>query len=146
MSDDFFRRLDQILQNSSIGTTSCIDQIRAIDWQCWAEIAGNVIAKHTQLLLNGKNGIVYADSPIWAHSVNQKRVRLLKAIQDRGFVIDSLQVRSQPSKPIGEDCRKKRKPSAISLEVAEMLKQTATGTVNDQLRMSLLKLSKLAAK
>ena len=90
MSNDFFRRLDKILQNTTLGRTSSVDQIKAIDWKCWAGIAGDVIANHTQLVLNGKDGIVYAESPVWAHSVNQQRIRLLEAIRNKGLNVDSL--------------------------------------------------------
>ena len=85
MSYYSFRRVDQILKNESFGTTNSLDQIHAIDWECWAEIAGNAIADHTQVVLNGKSGIVYANSPVWAHTVNQQRIRLLKAMRNKGF-------------------------------------------------------------
>ena len=142
MSNDFFRRLDKILQNSSLGRTSSVDQIKAIDWKCWAGIAGDVIANHTQLVLNGKDGIVYAESPVWAHSVNQQRIRLLEAIRNKGLNVDSLEVRSQPSKLVGKNKRDGKKPSSIPQEAAHTLEQTAAEIENEQLRSALIRLSK----
>jgi len=142
MSNDFFRRLDKILRDSSLGRTNSVDQIEAIDSECWAGIAGDVIANHTQLVLNGKDGIVYAESPVWAHSVTQQRIRLLEAIRNKGLNVDSLEVRSQPSKLVGTNKRDGKKPSRIPQEAAYTLEQTAAEIENEQLRSALIRLSK----
>ena len=146
MSYYSFRRVDQILKNESFGTTNSLDQIHAIDWECWAEIAGDAIADHTQVVLNGKSGIVYANSPVWAHTVNQQRIRLLKAMRDKGFSIDSLQVRSRPLESIRKNKRIGKRPSAIPVEATQTIEETAKEIEHEQLRLALLRLSRFGQK
>ena len=146
MSYYSFRRLDQILKNKSFGTTRSLDQIQAIDWKCWTEIAGNSIAAHTQVVLNGRSGIVYADSPVWAHTVNQQRIRLLKAMRNKGFSIDSLQVRSRPLESIRKNKKIEKKPSAIPVEARQAIEETAKEIEHEQLRLALLRLSRFGQK
>ena len=73
--------------------------VRTLDPEFWREIAGETISSHTQVLLEGTDAVVYADSPVWAHSVNQKRLTLLDSMHRKGLEVDTIRVRNQPPEP-----------------------------------------------
>ena len=143
MGDLPFRRVDELLQDSSAGIINPRAAILAVDPGIWLDIAGEVISSHTHVLLEGRDAVIYADSPVWAHSVNQQRLTLLDSMRHKGLEVDTIRVRNQPpeSKRTTRP-RSERKPSLISRDTAHLLEQTATIVDHEALRLALLRLSR----
>lgn len=142
MGDFPFRRVDELLQDPSAGMINPSAAIQAVDPGTWHDIAGEIIASHTHVLLKGRDAVVYADSPIWAHSVNQQRLSLLDSMRRKGLEVDSIRVRNQPPEPRHTRSRSEQKPSPISTDAAHTLEQTATTVNHEELRFALLRLSR----
>jgi len=142
MSNSPFRRVKEFLKNDSAGATNLIDQIQVINSKLWAEITGDLISSHTHVILQGREAIVYADSAVWAHSVNQQRITFLQAMRDKGLIIDSIQVRNQLREPQRSNKSAERKPAAIPPNAARILEQTAITVHDKELQLALLKLSR----
>ncbi len=81
MGDLPFRRVDELLQDPCAGMVDRSATIQAVDSGMWHDIVGGTIASHTHVLLEGRDVVVYADSPVWAHSVNQQRLTLLDSMR-----------------------------------------------------------------
>ena len=146
MGDLPFRRMDELLQDPPAGMIDPSTAIQALDPGIWHDIAGEIIASHTHVLLEGQDAVVYADSPVWAHSVNQQRLTLLDSMRRKGLVVDTIRVRNQPPEPRRTRPRSERKPSPISKDTAHTLEQTATTVVHEALRLALLRLSQHRSK
>ena len=141
-----FRRVDELLQDPSAGMSDSNAAIQAVNSATWQEIAGEIISSHTHVLLEGRNAVVYADSPVWAHSVNQQRLTLLDSMRRKGLEVDTIRVRNQPPEPGHTRPRLERKPSPISKDAAHTLEQTATTVTHEALRLALLRLSQHGSK
>ena len=141
MADLPFRRVDELLQDTSEGMINPSTAIQAVNSGTWHDIAGEIISSHTHVLLEGRDAVVYADSPIWAHSVNQQRLTLLDSMRRKGLEVDTIHIRNQPPEPKGTRPRSERKPSPISTDAARALKQTATTIDHEALHLALLRLS-----
>jgi hypothetical protein len=146
MGDSRFRRVDEFLQDMSVGSISPSTAIQAVDSGTWREIAGEVISTHSYLLLEGRDALVYTDSPVWAHSVNQQRRTLLDSMRHKGLKVDTIRVRNRPPESPRIGSQSERKPSPISKEAAHTLEQTATTVVHEALRLALLRLSQHGSK
>jgi hypothetical protein len=107
----------------------------------WREVAGKKISDHANAMLEGRDLIIYTDSPVWAHVVSQQRISLLEAMRKRGMILDSAQVRNKPPQPKHEANQIHAKPAPIPSEASEALKQTAETIDNQALRLALLRLS-----
>ena len=142
MGDLPFRRVDELLQDTSDGMINPSTVIQAVDPGTWQDIVGETISSHTHVLLEGRNAVVYADSPVWAHSVNQKRLTLLDSMRRKGLEVDTIRVRNQPPESRHTNLRSERKPSPISKDAAHTLEQTATAVDHEALRLALLRLSR----
>ena len=141
MGDLPFRRVDELLQDTSEGMISPSTTIQAVNSGTWQDIAGEIISSHSHVLLEGRNAVVYADSPVWAHSVNQKRLTLLDSMRRKGLEVDTIRVRNQPPEPQHTSPQSERKPSPISKNAVHTLEQTAATIVHAELRQALLRLS-----
>ena len=146
MGDLPFRRVDELLQDPSADMINPRAQIKAVDPEIWLDIAGEIISPHTHVLLEGRDAVIYADSPVWAHSVNQQRLTLLDSMRHKGLEVDTIRVRNQPPEPRHTRPRSERKPSPISADAAHTLEQTATTVVHEALRLALLRLSQHGSK
>lgn len=146
MGDLPFRRVDELLQDPSAGMTDSNAAIQPVDLGIWHDIAGDVISSHTHVLLEGRDAVVYADSPVWAHSVNQQRLTLLNSMRRKGLVVDTIRVRNLPPESRRTRPRSERKPSPISTDAAHTLEQTATTVNHEALRLALLRLSRHGSK
>jgi hypothetical protein len=142
MIDLPFRRVDELLQDTSKGMIDTSTAIQAVNPLTWQDIAGEIISSHTHVLLEGRDAVVYADSPVWAHSVNQQRLTLLDSMRRRGLEVDTIRVRNQPPEPGYTNLRSERKPSPISTNTARALEQAATTVDHEALRLALLRLSR----
>ena len=142
MGDFPFRRVDELLQDPPAGMIDPSTAIQALDPWIWHDIAGEIIASHTRVLLEGQDAVVYADSPVWAHSVNQQRLTLLDSMRRKGLVVDTIRVRNQPPEPRRTRPRSERKPSPMSTDAAHTLKQAATIVDHEALRLALLRLAR----
>ena len=142
MGDFPFRRVDELLQDPCAGMVDRSATIQAVDSGMWHDIAGGTIASHTHVLLEGRDAVVYADSPVWAHSVNQQRLTLLDSMRHKGLEVDTIRVRNQPPESKRRSPRSERKPSLISRDTAHLLEQTATIVDHEALRLALLRLSR----
>ena len=146
MGDLPFRRVDELLQDTSEGMINPSTAIQAVNSGTWHDIAGEIISSHTHVLLEGRDAVVYADSPVWAHSVNQQRLTLLDSMRHKGLEVDTIRVRNQPPEPRHTNPRSERKPSPISKDAAHTLEQTATTVTHGALRLALLRLSQHGSK
>ena len=142
MGDLPFRRVDELLQDTSEGMINPSTAIQAVNSGTWHDIAGEIISSHTHVLLEGRDAVVYADSPVWAHSVNQQRLTLLDSMRHKGLEVDTIRVRNQPPEPRRTNTQSERKPSPISPDAAHTLEQTATTVDHEALRLALLRLSR----
>ena len=142
MSNLPFRRVDELLQDASAGIYNPTTSFQAVDSEIWHEIAGENIASHTRALLEGRDVVIYADSPVWAHSVNQQRLTLLDSIRRNGLDVNTIRVRHEPPEPRRIYPRSKQIPSFISTDAARILKQTATTIDHEALRLALMRLSR----
>ena len=142
MGDLPFRRVDELLQDTSEGMINPSTAIQAVNSGTWQDIAGEIISSHTRVLLEGRDAVVYADSPVWAHSVNQQRLTLLDSMRHKGLEVDTIRVRNQPPESKRTRPRSERKPSLISRDTAHILEQTATIVDHEALRLALLRLSR----
>ena len=142
MGDLPFRRVDELLQDPRAGMLDRSAAIQAVDSGMWHDIAGGTIASHTHVLLEGRDAVVYADSPVWAHSVNQQRLTLLDSMRRKGLVVDTIRVRNQPPEPRRTRTRSERKPSPMSTDAALTLEQAATTVDHEALRLALLRLAR----
>ena len=142
MGDLPFRRVDKLLQDSSEGMINPSTAIQAVNSGTWQDIAGEIISSHTHVLLEGRDAVVYAESPVWAHSVNQQRLTLLDSMRHKGLEVDAIRVRNQPPESKRTRPRSERKPSLISRDTAHLLEQTATIVDHEALRLALLRLSR----
>ena len=142
MGDFPFRRLDELLQDPSAGMINPSAVIQAVDPGIWHDIAGEIIASHTHVLLEGRDAVIYTDSPVWAHSANQQRLTLLDSMRRKGLEVDTIRVRNQPPEPRRASPRSERKPSPISKDAVYTLEQTATTVDHEALRLALLRLSR----
>ena len=142
MGDLPFRRVDELLQDPPAGMIDPSTAIQALDPGIWHDIAGEIIASHTHVLLEGRDAVVYADSPVWAHSVNQQRLTLLDSMRRKGLVVDTIRVRNQPPEPRRTRPRSERKPSPMSTDAAHTLEQAATTVDHEALRLALLRLAR----
>ena len=142
MGDLPFRRVDELLQDPSADIINPCTEIKAVDPGIWLDIAGEIISSHTHVLLEGRDAVIYADSPVWAHSVNQQRLTLLDSMRHKGLEVDTIRVRNQPPESKRTRPRSERKPSLISRDTAHILKQTATIVDHEALRLALLRLSR----
>ena len=142
MGDLPFRRVDKLLQDLSAGMIDPSTVIQAVNPEIWRDIAGQIISSHTHVLLVQRDAVVYADSPVWAHSVNQQRLTLLESMRRKGFEVDTIRVRNQPPESKRTSPRSERKPSLISRDTAHLLEQTATIVDHEALRLALLRLSR----
>ena len=146
MGDLPFRRVDKLLQAPAAGRINPSTAIQAVNSETWQDIAGEIISSHTHVLLEGRDAVVYAESPVWAHSVNQQRLTLLDSMRHKGLEVDTIRVRNQPPEPRLTNLRSERKPSPISIDSAHTLEQTATTVVHEALRLALLRLSQHGSK
>ena len=146
MGDLPFRRVDELLQDTSEGMINPSTAIQAVNSGTWQDIAGEIISSHTHVLLEGRDAVVYADSPVWAHSVNQQRLTLLDSMRRKGLEVDTIRVRNQPPESRHTNPRSERKPSPISKDATHTLEQTATTVVHEELRHALLRLSQHGSK
>ena len=146
MGDLPFRRVDELLQDPSTEMMGLSTPIKAVNSEAWRNIVGEIISSHTHVLLEGRDAVVYADSPVWAHSVNQQRLTLLDSMRNKGLEVDTIRVRNQPPEPRHARPRSERKPSPISTDAAYTLEQTATTVVHEALRVALLRLSQHGSK
>ena len=147
MGDLPFRRVDELLQDTSEDMINPSIAIQAVNSGTWHDIAGEIISSHTHVLLEGRDAVIYADSPVWAHSVNQQRLTLLDSMRRKGLEVDTIRVRNQPPEPRRHTRpRSERKPSPISKDAARTLEQTATTIVHEALRLALLRLSQHGSK
>ena len=146
MGDLPFRRVDELLQDPSAGMTDSNAAIQPIDSGIWHDISGEVISSHTHVLLEGRDAVIYADSPVWAHSVNQQRLTLLNSMRRKGLVVDTIHVRNLPPEPSRTRPRLERKPSPIPTDAAHTLEQAATTVDHEALRLALLRLSRHGSK
>ena len=142
MGDLPFRRVDELLQDPPAGMIDLSTAIQALDPGIWHDIAGEIIASHTHVLLEGRDAVVYANSPVWAHSVNQQRLTLLDSMRRKGLVVDTIRVRNQPPAPRRTRPRSERKPSPMSTDAARTLEQAATIVDHEALRLALLRLAR----
>ena len=142
MGDLPFRRVDEFLQDTSEGMINPSTAIQAVNSRTWQDIAGEIISSHTHVLLEGRNAVVYADSPVWAHSVNQQRLTLLDSMRRKGLEVDTIRVRNQPPEPRHTRPQSERKPSPISTDAAHTLEQAATIVDHEALRLALLRLAR----
>ena len=142
MGDLPFRRVDELLQDPSAGMINSSAGFQAVDSTIWHDIAGEIISSHTHVLLEGRDAVVYADSPVWAHSVTQQRLTLLDSMRRKGLIVDTIRVRNQPPRPGRTIPQSERKPSPISSDAAHTLQQTATTVDHEALRLALLRLSR----
>jgi len=142
MGDSPFRRVDELLQDQSSGTINSSTAIQAVDPGTWHDIAGETIAAHTHVLLEGRDAVVYADSSVWAHSANQQRLTLLDSMRRKGLEVDTIRVRNQPPEPGRVRPRSERKPSPISTDAAHTLERAATTVDHEALSLALLRLSR----
>ena len=146
MGDLPFRRVDELLQDPPAGMIDPSTAIQALDPGIWHDIAGEIIASHTHVLLKGRDAVVYADSPVWAHTVNQQRLTLLDSMRRKGLEVDTIRVRNQPPEPRRTRPRSERKPSPMSTGAARALEQAATTVDHEALRLALLRLSQHGSK
>ena len=146
MGDLPFRRVDELLQDPPAGMIDPSTAIQALDPGIWHDIAGEIIASHTHVLLEGRDAVVYANSPVWAHSVNQQRLTLLDSMRHKGLEVDTIRVRNQPPESKRTRPRSERKPSLMSSDTAHILEQTATIVDHEALRLALLRLSQHGSK
>ena len=146
MGDLPFRRVDELLQDPSAGMINPCAEIKAVDPEIWLDIAGEIISPLTHVLLDGRDAVIYADSPVWAHSVNQQRLTLLDSMRRKGLVVDTIRVRNQPPESGHIRPQSERKPSPISKDAAHTLEQTATTVDHKALRLALLRLSRHGSK
>ena len=146
MGDLPFRRVDELLQDTSEGMINPSTAIHAVNSGTWQDIAGEIISSHTRVLVEGRDVIVYADSPVWAHSVNQQRLTLLDSLRNTGLEVDTIRVRNQPPEPRHAHPRPEQKPSPISKGATHTLEQTATTVTHEALRLALLRLSQHGSK
>ena len=142
MGDLPFRRVDELLQDASEGMTNPSTAIQVVNSGTWQDIVGEIISSHTHALLEGRNAVIYADSSVWAHSVNQKRLTLLDSMRRKGLEVDTIRVRNQPPEPRRTRPRSERKPSPISTDAAHTLELAATTVDHEALRLALLRLSR----
>ena len=142
MGDLPFRRVDELLQDPSAGMIDPSAAIQAVDPGIWHDFACEIIASHTHVLLEGRDAVGYADSPVWAHSVNQQRLTLLDSMRHKGWEVDTIRVRNPPPESQRTRPRSERKPSLISRDTAHILEQTATIVDHEALRLALLRLSR----
>jgi hypothetical protein len=142
MGDLPFRRVDELLQDPSANMMGPRAEIKAVDPGIWLDIAGEIVSAHTHVLLEGRDAVIYADSPVWAHSVNQQRLTLLDSMLRKGLEVDTIRVRNQPPESKRTSSRSERKPSLISRDTAHILEQTATMIDHEALRLALLRLSR----
>ena len=142
MGDLPFRRVDELLQGPPAGMIDPRTTIQALDPGIWHDIAGEIIASHTHVLLEGRDAVVYANSPVWAHSVNKQRLTLLDSMRRKGLVVDTIRVRNQPPEPRRTRPRSERKPSPMSTDAAHTLEQAATIVDHEALRLALLRLAR----
>ena len=141
MGDLPFRRVDELLQDPSAGMINPSAAIRALDPGIWHDIAGEIISSHSHVLQEGRDAVVYADSPVWAHSVSQQRLTLLDSMHRKGLEVDTIRIRNQPPEPRRTSSKSERKPSPISTDAAHILEQAATTVNHEELRLALLRLS-----
>ena len=137
-----FRRVDELLQHASDGMINPSTAIQAVNSETWHDIAGEIISSHTHVLLEGRDAVVYADSPVWAHSVNQQRLTLLGSMRGKGLEVDTIRIRNQPPEPRHTNPQSERKPSPISKDAAHTMEQTAATVVHEALRLALLRLGR----
>ena len=142
MGDLPFRRVDELLQDTSEGMINPSTAIQVVNSETWQDIVGEIISSHTHALLEGRNAVIYADSSVWAHSVNQQRLTLLDSMRHKGLEVDTIRVRNQPPESKRTSPRSERKPSLISRDTAHLLEQTATIVDHEALRLALLRLSR----
>ena len=142
MGDLPFRRVDELLQDTSEGMINPSTAIQAVNSGTWHDIAGEIISSHTHVLLEGRDAVVYADSPVWAHSVNQQRLTLLDSMRRKGLVVDTIRVRNQPPEPRRTRPRSERKPSPMSTDAAHTLEQAAATVDHEAPRLALLRLGR----
>ena len=142
MGDLPFRRVDELLQGPPAGMIDPSAAIQEVDPGIWHDIAGEIIASHTHVLLEGRDAVVYANSPVWAHSVNQQRLTLLDSMRRKGLVVDTIRVRNQPPEPGRTRPRSERKPSPMSTDAARTLEQAATIVDHEALRLALQRLAR----
>jgi hypothetical protein len=142
MGDLPFRRVIELLQDQYADLTGHTSAIQEFDPEIWREIAGEIIASHTHVLLEGRDAVVYADSPVWAHSVNQRRLTLLDSMRSREFDVDAIRVRNKPPPPNHTNTRSERKPSPIPTSASYALEHAAMTVDHEALRLALLKLSR----
>ena len=146
MGDLPFRRVEEVLKDTSEGMITPSIAIQSVDSGTWHDIVGEVISSHTHVLLEGRDAVIYADSPVWAHSVNQQRLTLLDSMRRKGLEVDTIRVRNQPPGPRHTSPRSERKPSPILKDAVHTLEQTATTIVHKELRQALLRLSQHGSK
>ena len=101
MSLSSFRRINEFLQDSaSIDSLNSAITRQSVIHDLWLELVGDEIANHTHIRIENRTLTIYANLPIWAHTVNQQRITLLDALKERDANIDSIRVVSCPSSPI----------------------------------------------
>jgi hypothetical protein len=145
MGDLPFRRVDQLLQGSYAGNRGTSITIHEVESEIWQDIAGKIIASHTQVFLEQRVAVIFADSPVWAHSVNQQRLTLLDSMRSKGLGVDAIRIRNHPPKSRRTNHRSKRKPSPISTDAAHTIEQAAATVDHEPLRAALLRLSRFGS-
>jgi hypothetical protein len=143
MSDSPFQRISEFLRdNPSIDFLGRSSAPQPVNHDLWREVAGNKIAEHTRVRLDGRELVIYTDSPVWAHAVNQQRITLLEAMRKRGVILDSARIRHQPPEPNRTVIPMPAKPTPIPAEASRALKQTAETIDDEALCLALLRLSR----
>lgn len=147
MEADDFRRLSALLNIDSVTRGAVPDpgNITLERWnELWREVVGPSIAERTTILPFSSGQLrVYADTPTWAHAVNQRRISIRKTLVERGLPVTDIAVLVTPARP-----QAKREPipspAALSKETGGLLRQMANQVSDPALGAALRRLSRHA--
>ena len=111
-------------------------------WSAWRQAAGKRVSDNTRSLHSQADTlVVHVSSPVWAHAVHHQESRILHALQRLGHPhLRHLRIRVTPDHLPPADAARPR--PTLSARAAALLRATACGVDDPQLKRSLEKLSR----
>ncbi len=111
-------------------------------WNAWRQAAGKQLSDNTRSLhMQADTLVVHVSSPVWAHAVHHQEASILRALQRLGQPhLKHVRIRVTPDNPPPAAAARPR--PTLSARTAALLRATAGGVDDPQLKRSLEKLSR----
>ena len=141
MSDSTFRPVGTLVKAVSASAAAYPDNDADKATRSWQLTVNADIAEHTRVALQDSVLVVFADSSIWGHAVNQRKRSIIAELKTRGIDCEKLTVKVKPREADRVPMITSRDPDPIESASAKALEESAHTVTTPGLRSVLQRLS-----